>query len=193
MMMRPPFMWGGMRVFAFHPFFFFAFRPFFWGPMWHPWGFWMPMPPPQAQVVNVTNVTNETNITNVTNVTNVVNEFQYADGVFYQKDDDGWVVVPAPIGAEVSSIPDNYEIVKLEDNEINYYWGGAFYEKTANGYVVVPPTAGALVENLSEGGEEVKVGERTLVRYGETYYQPVQVNGKNMYEIVVLEYEDEEG
>lgn len=48
-----------------------------------------------------------------------------ADGVFYQKDDDGWVVVPAPIGAEVSSIPDNFEIVKLEGKEVNYYGGGA--------------------------------------------------------------------
>lgn len=47
-----------------------------------------------------------------------------ADGVFYQKDDDGWVVVPAPIGAEVSSIPDNFEIVKLEGKEVNYYGGG---------------------------------------------------------------------
>jgi hypothetical protein len=158
--------------------------------MWYPWGYTVPMPPPQAQVVNVTNVINETN---VTNVTNVVNEFQYADGVFYQKDDEGWVVVPAPIGVEVSSIPDNYEIVDVGENQVHYYWGGAFFEKTGKGYVVVPPTAGAVVQNLSEGGEEVKIGERTLVRYGETYYQPVQVNGKNMYEIVVIEYEEEEG
>ena len=188
MMMRPPFMWGGMRVFAFHSFFWFPFSPFFWGPMWHPWGFQTPMLPPQSQVVNVVN---ETNITNVTNVTNVINEYHYFDGVFYQKDDEGYVVVPAPIGAEVSSIPDNFEKVQVDENEYNYYWGGAYFEETPNGFRVVPPAAGTLVENLSEGGEEVKIGERTLIRFGETYYQPVQVNGKNMYEVVYIEIDEE--
>jgi hypothetical protein len=181
-------MWGGVAIWSHNPFFFHPFHPFMWGPMWHPWGFMVPMPPPQAQVVNVTNITNETN---VTNVTNVITEFQYAEGVFYQKDEEGWLVVPAPIGAEVKSIPDNYEKVILDNNEINYYWGGAFYEKTANGYVVVPPTAGALVQNLSEGGEEVKMGDITYVRLGSTYYQPVQVKGKNMYEVVTIRENDD--
>ncbi|MGY6743095.1 MAG: DUF6515 family protein [Cecembia sp.] len=192
MMMRPPFMWGGMRVFAFHSFFWFPFRPFFWGPMWHPWGFHTPMLPPQAQVVNVVNETNITNVTNVTNVTNIINEYHYVDGVFYQKDDEGYVVVPAPIGAEVSRIPENFERVEVGENEYNFYWGGAYFEETANGFRVVPPVAGTLVENLSEGGEEVKIGDRTLIRFGETYYQPVQVNGRNMYEVVYIELDDED-
>jgi hypothetical protein len=194
MMMRPPFMWGGMSVFMFRPFFFFPFAPMFWGPMWHPWGFHAPMPPPQSQVVNVrneTNVFNETNVTNITNVTNVVNEFQYFEGVFYQKDDEGYVVVPAPLGASVKSIPDNYEKVEVGENEFHYYWGGAFYEKKGNEFIVVAPTAGALVSNISEGGEEVKLGEKVMYRFGETYYMPVQVDGKNMYEIVFLEYDDD--
>lgn len=195
MMMRPPFMWGGVSVFMFRPFFFFPFSPMFWGPMWHPWGFHAPMPPPQSQVVTVrneTNVFNETNVTNITNVTNVVNEFQYYEGVFYQKDDEGYVVVPAPVGASVKSIPDNYEKVEVGENEFHYYWGGTFYEKKGNEFIVVPPTAGALVTNISEGGEEVKMGERVLYRFGETYYMPVSVDGKNMYEIVYLEYEEDE-
>ena len=184
-------MWGGMRVFAFHSFFWFPFRPFFWGPMWYPWGFYTPMLPPQTQVVNVVNETNITNVTNVTNVNNIINEYHYVDGVFYQKDDEGYVVVPAPIGAEVSRIPDNFERVEVSENEYNFYWGGAYFEETANGFRVVPPVAGTLVENLSEGGEEVKIGDRTLIRFGETYYQPVQVNGKNMYEVVYIEIEED--
>lgn len=156
--------------------------------MWHPWGFHTPMLPPQAQVVNVVN---ETNITNVTNVTNIIKEYHYVDGVFYQKDDEGYVVVPAPIGAEVSRIPDNFERVEVGENEFNFYWGGAYFEETANGFRVVPPVAGTLVENLSEGGEEVKIGDRTFIRFGETYYQPVQVNGRNMYEVVYIEIDEE--
>ena len=66
----------------------------------------------------------------------------------------------------------------------NYYYGGAYYEKSKEGYTVVPPTSGTVVEHLPEGAEEVKLGEVTYVKYGETYYQPVEVDGKNMYEVV---------
>ena len=69
----------------------------------------------------------------------------------------------------------------------NYYYGGTYYEKSKDGYTVVPPTAGTIVDNLPEGGEEVKIGDVTYVKYGETYYQPVQVDGKNKYEVVDVE------
>ncbi|WP_207622370.1 DUF6515 family protein [Niastella koreensis] len=44
-----------------------------------------------------------------------------------------------------------------------------------------------MVENLPEGGEEVKVGNQTYVKIGETNYQPVQIDGKNKYEVVQVE------
>jgi hypothetical protein len=44
-----------------------------------------------------------------------------------------------------------------------------------------------VVENLPEGGEEVTVGDQKYVKVGETYYQPIQKNGKNMYEVVQVE------
>jgi hypothetical protein len=72
----------------------------------------------------------------------------------------------------------------------NYYYGGAYYEKSDEGYTVVPATAGTIVPNLPEGGEEVKIGDITYVQFGDTYYQPIQVDGKDMYEIVEVE-EDE--
>jgi hypothetical protein len=55
---------------------------------------------------------------------------------------------------------------------------------------VVPPTAGTIVENLPEGAEEVRMGEQTYVQYGDTYYQPVRVDGKDKYEVVNLKEED---
>ncbi len=69
----------------------------------------------------------------------------------------------------------------------NYYYGGTFYEKGAEGYTVVPPQAGSVVENLPEGGDEVKVGDQTYVKVGDIYYSPVQVDGKEMYEVVQVE------
>jgi hypothetical protein len=92
------------------------------------------------------------------------------------------------VGAQVESIPKEAE--KVEVNETNnYYYGGAFYEKNSDGYIVVPATAGTIVPNLPEGGEEVKIGEQTYVQFGETYYQPIQVDSKNMYEIVEVKEE----
>ena len=72
----------------------------------------------------------------------------------------------------------------------NYYYGGAFYEKNSEGYVVVPATAGTIVPNLPEGGEEVKIGDQTYVQFGDTYYQPIQLDGKDMYEIAEIKEEE---
>ncbi|WP_373523087.1 DUF6515 family protein [Aquiflexum sp.] len=85
---------------------------------------------------------------------------------------------------------DFYPNLIITRSKIEFYRGGVFFEKTANGFVVVPPTADTLVENLSDGGEEIKIGDRTLIRFGETYYQPVQVNGRNMYGVVYIEEEE---
>ena len=95
----------------------------------------------------------------------------------------------APIGATVTTLPKETQKVKVSDTTNNYYYGGAFYEKSDKGYTVVPPTAGTIVSNLPEGGEETKVGDITYVVFGETYYQPVEVDGKNMYEIVEVKEE----
>ena len=116
-------------------------------------------------------------------------EYYYDEGVFYLKADGGYTVVAAPVGGVVKSIPSGYETIVLDDagSVKNYYWGGTFYEKVSSGYKVVPPTSGAVVEHLADGGEEVKMGDVTYVKLGETYYQPFQQNGKNMYEVVDVE------
>ncbi|WP_211345593.1 DUF6515 family protein [Paraflavitalea soli] len=72
-------------------------------------------------------------------------------------------------------------------NVTSYYYGGAYYEKSGSGYKAVAPPAGAVVDNLPAGGEEVKIGDQTYVKVGETYYQPVQVDGKNKYEVSQVE------
>ena len=79
------------------------------------------------------------------------------------------------------------QTVVVNETTNNYYYGGAYYEKSGGGYTVVAPTAGTLVASLPEGGEEVKVGDITYVKFGETYYQPVEKDGKEMYEIVNVE------
>ena len=65
-----------------------------------------------------------------------------------------------------------------------YYYGGTSYQMTGGSYQVVAPQAGTVVDELPAGGEEITVGDQRYVRFGDTYYQPIEVNGQPKYEIV---------
>jgi hypothetical protein len=109
-------------------------------------------------------------------------QYHYDQGVWYQPTTGGYTATSAPIGGTVSSIPTTSETTVV-NNVTNYYYGGTYYEKDGQTYKVVAPPAGATVQSLPEGGEEVKIGDQTYVKVGETYYQPVEVDGKNKYEV----------
>lgn len=79
-------------------------------------------------------------------------------------------------------------IVNVE-NQQYHYDQGVYYIQSDGDYTVVPPIAGIVVENLPEGGEETKFGDVTYVKVGETYYQPIEQDGKSMYEVVQEEEE----
>jgi hypothetical protein len=117
-------------------------------------------------------------------------QYHYDEGVFYVQSDGGYVVVEAPQGATVNVIPKESEVVEVSPTINNYYYGGTFYEQKDGTYTVVPPPAGATVTNLPEGAEEVKIGDQTFVKYGDTYYMPVEVDNQEMYEIVQVEEEN---
>jgi hypothetical protein len=218
---RPPYIYGGFRYYTYHPFFYFPFRPFVWGPMWHPWGFFVATIATTAIIISIVDNDAPSRPDPIGIMAMVPNggtyghlsfrsgpslmtslygndregaeflggEYWYDQGVYYVKSEGGYTVVAAPVGATIKTLPSGYETVKLDDGSVNYHYGGAFYEKTASGYTVVPPTAGTLVEHVSQGGEEVKIGDITYVKLGDTYYQPVKVDGKNMYEIASVEEE----
>jgi hypothetical protein len=167
---RPPYYYGGFRYYSYHPYHYHPYRPYYWGPVWHPWGFFVAAVAVTAIVVSVNN-----------------QPYYYDSGVYYIESNGGYTVVQAPAGATIKVLPEGSQTVVVNETTNNYYYGGTFYEKSDSGYTVVPPTAGTLVENLPEGGEEVKIGDVTYVQYGETYYQPVLIDGKNMYEVVNVE------
>lgn len=172
---RPPYHYGGHRYYCYHPYHYHPYRPFYWGPVWHPWGFFVATMATTAIIVSVNNA-----------------QYHYDQGVYYAPSNGGYVVVAAPVGATITTLPTNYETVTVNETTNNYYYGGTYYEKSAEGYTVVPPTAGCVVENLPEGGEEVKVGDQTYVKVGETYYSPIEKNGKNLYEVVDVQDDAED-
>lgn len=167
---RPPYVYGGYRYNCYHPYHYHPYRPFYWGPVWHPWGFFITTLAATAIIVSVEN-----------------QQYHYDQGVYYTQSNGGYTVVQAPVGATITTLPSNSTTVVVNETTNNYYYGGTYYEKSDGGYTVVPPTAGTIVENLPEGGEEVKIGDVTYVKYGETYYQPFEQDGKNMYEVVLVE------
>ena len=173
---RPPYAYGGYRFYCYHPYHYHPYRPYYWGPAWHPWGFFVATVAVTAIVVSVNN-----------------QNYYYDEGVYYEPKDDGegYVVVEAPVGAAVSSLPKETEKITVE-GETYYYYGGTFYQKEGDKYVVVPPMAGTVVENLPEGGKEVKVGDMTYVKVGDVYYQPTEVSGREVWEVAKVE-EDSEG
>ena len=216
---RPPYRYGGFRFYAYHPYYYHPYRPFVWGPVWHPWGFFVatlattaiiisivdndiPPPPDASGILAMGNGFMMAEMSPAPSgpsmwqipeaaaapaFNQLAQDYYYDQGVFYIKMEGGYTVVAAPVGANIKTLPSGYETVKLDDGSVNYYYGGAFYEKSSNGYVVVPPTAGAVVEHLSDGGEEVKLGDVTYVKLGDTYYQPIQLDGKSVYEVASVE------
>ncbi len=52
---RPPYYWGGHRYYCYHPYRYHPYRPFYWGPVWHPWGFFVATLATTAIIVSVNN------------------------------------------------------------------------------------------------------------------------------------------
>ena len=172
---RPPYHYGGFSFYCYHPYVYHPYRPFYWGPVWHPWGFFVATMATTAIIVSIES-----------------QQYYYDQGVYYIESDGGYTVVQAPVGATVTTIPSGSEEVVINETTTNYYYGGVYYEKDGEEYEVVAPTAGTVVEHLPEGAEEVRVGDQTYVKYGETYYQPVQVDGKDKYEVVEVKTDEED-
>jgi hypothetical protein len=171
---RPPYAYGGFYYHSYHPYYYHPYTPFYWGPAYYPWGFFVATMATTAILVSVNN-----------------QQYYYDAGTYYLPEDNGYTVVQAPVGATVKSLPKETETVVVNETTNNYYYGGTYYEKSDDGYTVVPPTAGTVVEHLPEGAEEVKLGDVTYVKFGETYYQPIQQDGQNMYEVVEVEKAEE--
>lgn len=167
---RPPYAYGGFHYNCYNPYYYHPYTPFYYGPAYHPWGFFLATITVTAIVVNANS-----------------QQYYYDNGIYYVQSNGGYTVVEAPAGVSVKQLPSEAQKVVVNETTNNYYYGGTYYEQKDGEYVVVPPTAGIVVDHLPDGGEEVKIGDVTYVKFGATYYQPIQKNGKNLYEVVDVE------
>lgn len=86
----------------------------------------------------------------------------------------------------VNTLPEGVEKIDLNDNTY-YYFGGAFYIADKKSYKVVDAPSGAVVTNIPDGGSEKEIDDVKYVIYNHTYYQPLSQNGKDLYQVVIMD------
>ena len=64
-------------------------------------------------------------------------EYAYWEGMYYRRAPQGYVVVPAPVGAVVTAVPEGCQQVVV-DGTLYYLINGVTYMRTGYGYQVVP-------------------------------------------------------
>jgi Family of unknown function (DUF6515) len=154
--------YNGLHPYSYHP-----YNPYYWGPRWHPIGAFLAALAATAVRVSFNN-----------------QFYYYDDGCYYiPSSGGGYSVVPPPIGAIVSDLPEGYETTMVGNDEY-YYYGGAFYILTDQGYQVVAAPVGAVVTELPVGAVNQQINGEDLLVYNNVYYQPISQDGQDAYEVV---------
>ncbi|HWB94109.1 MAG TPA: DUF6515 family protein [Puia sp.] len=155
---------GGDR--GIHPYYYHPYRPYYWGPHWHPLGFFLTSLAADAIWFNYNG-----------------QRYWYDDGCYYLPGNGGYSVVPPPVGAVVPSLPDGYETTMVGDDTY-YYFGGAFYVQTDQGFEVVAAPPGAVITQLPVGAVDQQINDQDLLVYNNVYYMPISQDGQDAYEVV---------
>jgi hypothetical protein len=110
--------------------------------------------------------------------------FFYFQGVYYDNEPSGYVVVDAPVDADVPDLPPGAETLDV-NGTLYYYADGVFYIQQADGsYVVVAAPIGATVSMLPPDAVAVAINGSVFYQSGGTYYMPVMQNGVTAYLVV---------
>jgi hypothetical protein len=107
--------------------------------------------------------------------------YYYYEGVYMQpQGEDQVVVVPAPTGAEISTLPSG--AAEVTAGGVKYYYvNGVFYSQSGGKYVVVPAPAGAVVPMVPQDAQDVVVGEETFKEFNGVRYMPAMADGRTVY------------
>jgi hypothetical protein len=153
---RPPVAYGGYRYNCYHPYAYHPYRPYAWGPAYHPWGFFIAAVATTAIIVSVANAQYKYDqgvfyapsnggytvvqappgavVTTVPANTQVVvaggtgttNNYYYG-GTYYEKEANGYKVVPPTAGTVIDHMPEGGKEVKIGD--VTYVkYGDVYYQ-----------------------------------------------------------------
>ena len=109
--------------------------------------------------------------------------YLYDQGIFWLQQGSDYLVVTAPVGAVVGSLPRGAVRVPAAGTTLWYFFGTFLAEKDG-GLTVVKPPAGVLVLYLPDGYLREKLRDAEVYRFGETLYKPLFVQGVLTYQVV---------
>lgn len=159
---RPVYVFGHPHYgYYYHP-----YRPYYWGPTWHPIGFFTGALIGAAIELSWNN-----------------HPYRYYNGVYYEPYNSGYRVIAPPVGIRINALPPGFSEIPV-DGVNYYYYGGTFYRNYGNEYAVVAAPFGAVVYQLPDGAQEVTVNGNRYMFYNNTYFQPFNDNGNDAYEVV---------
>ena len=100
----------------------------------------------------------------------------------YRRERVSYVVVAAPLGAEVEAPPPECTIVRSADAVYCYHYGNFFlWIPDKQVYRVVTPSVGTTVTSLPDGRETVMVSGIRYYRFGGIAYQPYYQSNQLVY------------
>lgn len=111
--------------------------------------------------------------------------YRYSQGTWYKPQNRGFVVVAAPVGVVIQTLPVGY--LRVQVNRVfYYYYNGTYYDRQASGqYVVMSPPGGAIVESIPNGYESIVINGETYYTADGAQYKPVvQDNGEIWYQVI---------
>lgn len=112
-------------------------------------------------------------------------KFHYSRGIFYKEIAGKYLVVPAPVGAVVDSLPEGHAVAAYQgDFETYSYYFGAFFKEENGKFTVVAPPAGTIVGYIPDGYTETKVDETTEYQFGAITFRGALWQGNTVYEVV---------
>lgn len=110
--------------------------------------------------------------------------FFYDRGMFFRQLPNKYMVVPAPVGAVVDTLPDGTGAA-LYNNDLDTYFFhfGTFFAREGDKYKVVSPPPGVIVDYVPDGYIEIEVGEGVQYQFGDIIFEPVFLNDDVRYAV----------
>jgi hypothetical protein len=107
----------------------------------------------------------------------------YEQGIFWVKQGTQYVVIAAPYGVVVDTIPAATTRVATKAGEYGYFFG-TFFQRKDKKFVVVKPPVGLNVTYLPDGYETRGTPESTVYAVGNIIFKPVFVLGILVYQVI---------
>ncbi len=114
--------------------------------------------------------------------------FRYHAGLFYRPAGNTYVIVHAPIGTYIRTLPGNHFRIVV-GTRVYYYYYANFYTRRSDGqsagYVVVAPPLGARIDELPDRYHKVEIDATTYYLLHNVYYKAGLSNqGDLWYEVI---------